>query len=187
MPKKHLRDDTDIGHLAEELAGRWQKGDGVEPWLRSLEPELSRKVQVERWSWKSIAQALNLAGILYQTGKEWTGVSLSKKIATVRYDNRHQARRHGETSQPSLLPPASPFSSPAVPIARIGQPVPAFTNEVETVTEDEEPEFQPAFLKGWSGTKIVREEQKPSETKTPPAQPQTGDASEVIARLLGKK
>ena len=187
MPKKHLRGDTDIGSLAEELAGRWQQGDGVEPWLRTLEPELSRKVRHERWSWESIARALNIAGILYQTGRPWTGTSLLQKITSIRYEGRQHIKRKGNDLPqpiPVPIPPSLPIPSaaPAVFVAD--------TPSIETADAemDEEPEFRPARLAShWSGTKIVRQGVKPPETNPSSAQPPTGDADEVIARLLGKK
>jgi hypothetical protein len=187
MPKKHLRDDADIGGLAEELAGRWQQGDGVEPWLRSLESELSRKVRDERWSWESIARALNIAGILYQTGRPWTGTSLLQKITSIRYEGRRHARRKADDlpqSMPVPILPALPAPSAAPPALAVHTPA----IETADVGVDDEPEFRPAKLAShWSGTKIVRQEVKPPETKPSPAQPPTGDADEVIARLLGKK
>lgn len=184
MPKKFLRDDTDIGHLAEELAGRWQQGDGVEPWLRDLEPVLSAKVRNERWSWESVARALNIAGILYRTGRPWTGTSLGKKVASIRYE----ARQVGAQDSIDLAGPV-PLPAPALPAVaaiQLVQPVQPPDLEADAAAGDE-PEFRPAALKGWSGTKIVRQEEKPPETRTSPAKPLTGDASDVIARLLGKK
>ena len=187
MPKKHLRDDTDIGGLAEELAGRWQQGDGVEPWLRSLEPELSRKVRDERWSWESIARALNIAGILYQTARPWTGTSLLQKITSIRYEGRQHVRRKADDlpqSMPVAVPAALTVPSAAPPALTVHTPA----IETADAEADEEPEFRPAKLAShWSGTKIVRQGVKPPETKPSPAQPPTGDADEVIARLLGKK
>lgn len=188
MPIKHLRHDTDIGQLAEELAGRWNQGHGVEPWLRSLEPELSRKVRSERWSWGSIARALNIAGILYQTGRPWTGLSLAKKIASIRYETRQQDRRNNALPHPmpAPVPAPSPLPLPAAALPVLAVRTPAI--ETADAEMDEEPEFRPAKLAShWSGTKIVRQEVKPPETKPSPAQPPTGDADEVIARLLGKK
>lgn len=184
MPKKHPRDDTDIGHFAKELAGRWQQADGVEPWLRDIEPELSRKVRYERWSWESIARAFNMAGILYRTGRPWSGTSLASKITSVRHEAR-QLGRQGATDLARPVPLPAP-ALPAVVAIQLVQPVQPPTVEADAAAEDE-PEFRPASLKGWSGTKIVKQEEKPPETKTSPAKPLTGDASDVIARLLGKK
>ena len=185
MPVKHLRHDTDIGQLAEELAGRWNQGHGVEPWLRSLEPELSRKVRSERWSWGSIAKALNIAGILYQTRRPWTALSLARKMASIRYETRQQDRRNNALAQSKAAPvPALP-SLPTTP-PPLAVHTPAF--ETADATMEDEPEFRPAKLAShWSGTRIVRQGVKPPGTKPTPAQRPTGDADEVIARLLGKK
>ena len=95
MPIKHPRHDTDIADFARELAGRWRQGDGVEPWLRALEPELSRKVRSERWSWESVARALNVAGIQYRTARAWSGTSLLQKITSIRYEARKRAGKTG--------------------------------------------------------------------------------------------
>src|SRR5208283_3747281 len=119
MPKKHPRGEADISRLAGELAGRWQPGDGIEPWLQSVEPELSRKVRSERWSWESIARTLNVAGILYHTGRPWTGTSLLRKITSVRYESRRQVSRRDD----------------ALPGAPVAQPVPVVVPVATPATE----------------------------------------------------
>src|ERR1019366_9893736 len=115
MPVKHPRHDTDIEQFANDRAARWKQGDGVEPWLRTMEPELSRKVRSERWSGESVARALNVARIQYRTSRPWTGVSLLQKITSVRYEDRKRARRKSndtlgtstwESSAPVSTPPA---------------------------------------------------------------------------------
>jgi hypothetical protein len=58
---------------------------------------------------------------------------------------------------------------------------------MEPAMEDDEPEFRPAALRGWSGTKIVRGENKPAAVKIPDTQAPVNDAADVIARLLGRK
>lgn len=88
--------------------------------------------------------------------------------------------------RPGWLRKHEPVSSPE-PVDESGAEIIAPASGVPAAAgEDEEPEFRPAYLKGWSGTKIIRQDDKPPETKTPPAQHSTGDADEVIARLLGK-
>src|ERR1019366_10803444 len=86
---------------------------GGEPWLRTMEPELSRKVRTERWSWESVARALNAAGIQYRTSRPWTGVSLLQKITSVRYEELQRARRKSTDMRgTSTREPSAPISTP---------------------------------------------------------------------------
>jgi hypothetical protein len=186
MPIKHPRDETEIRQLAEDLAARWQRADGVEPWLRSLEPELSGKVRHHRWSWESLARTLNVAGITYATNRPRTGRSLLRKIATVRFEGR--LARKSRASLPAAaqpqVPPGNSTQPTTTPILSSSPPPPT---DSQSATEDEAPEFRPATLRGWSGTKIVRGEKKPAEVKAPDAPTPANDAADVIARLLGRK
>ena len=169
MPVKHPRHDIEIEQLAKDLAGRWMQGDGVEPWLRIMEPELSRKVRSERWSWELIARALNSAGIKYQTARPWTGNSLRKKMASIRYEARKRAPRKSAATQRSStweLPFAGANASVMIPV------------------EDEEPEFKPISLLNWSG-KLITDDEKPPK-KEPVPGPKI-DVDAVIRRLLGKE
>ncbi len=168
MPVKQPRHDSDIAQLAEDLAGRWKQGDGIEPWLRLMEPELSGKVRNERWSWESIARALNVAGITYRTAQPWTGVRLLRKITSIRVESRKRARRNG-----SGTPATSTWA----------RPVAAFDmNPVE----DEEPEFKPVTLLNWSGKRITDEDITPRQQPAPDPAPKV-DVDAVIRRLLGKE
>ena len=67
------------------------------------------------------------------------------------------------------------------------QALPVLPAETASFTEEVAPEFQfrPASLKGWSGTRIVKD--KPPEPTPPPAEPPSDDADEIIARLFGRK
>jgi hypothetical protein len=112
MPIKHLRQETEIQLLAGDLAARWTPAEGIEPWLRDMEAELSAKVRHQRWSWEGIARALNAAGIIYATKRPWTGRSLLRKIAVIRFKSR-QAPQSGaqvpipeSRSRPSVASPA---------------------------------------------------------------------------------
>jgi hypothetical protein len=173
MPVKHLRHDSDIELFANDLAGRWKQGDGIEPWLRTVEPELSRKVRSERWSWESVARALNVAGIQYRTSRPWTGVSLLQKITSVRYDERKRARRKsGDTRSTSTWEPSAPVSMP-----------PAGT---EFAIPDGELAFKPATLTGHGGRTAA-------ETRAPPRQepalvrPPAINVDAILARFTGRK
>ena len=173
MPVKHPRHDTDIEQFANDLAGRWKQGDGVEPWLRTMEPELSRKVRTERWSWESVARALNAAGIQYRTSRPWTGVSLLQKITSVRYEDRKRARRKStDTRGTSTWEPSASVSIP-----------PAGT---EFAIPDGELAFKPATLTGHGGRTAA-------ETRAPPRQepalvrPPAIDVDAILARFTGSK
>ncbi len=173
MPVKHTRHDTDIEQFANDLAGRWKQGDGVEPWLRTMEPELSRKVRSERWSWELVARALNVAGIQYRTFRPWTGVSLLQKITSVRYEDRKRARRKStDTRGTSIWEPPAPVSIP-----------PAGT---KFAIPDEELAFKPATLTGHGGRTAA-------ETRASPWQepalvrPPAIDVDAILARFTGRK
>jgi hypothetical protein len=139
MPIKHPRDETEIRQLAKDLAARWRRGDGVEPWLRVLEPELSAKVRRQRWSWESIARALNVAGITYETNRPWTGRSLFRKIATIRFEGRlvrqdsaSMPEPQGQQVQTVMVPALSPAILPPT--------------GTQSVSKDDEPALKPATL-----------------------------------------
>jgi hypothetical protein len=173
MPVKHPRHDTDIEQFANDLAGRWKQGDGVEPWLRTMEPELSRKVRTERWSWESVARALNAAGIQYRTSRPWTGVSLLQKITSVRYEDRKRARRKSTDTRGTSTwePPASVSISPA---------------GTEFAVSDGELAFKPATLTGHGG-RTAAEMPAPPGKGPAPVPPPAIDVDAVLARFTGRK
>jgi hypothetical protein len=173
MPIKHPRHDTDIEQFANDLAGRWKQGDGVEPWLRTMEPELSRKIRTERWSWESVARALNAAGIQYRTFRPWTGVSLLQKITSVRYEDRKRARRKStDTRGTSTWEPPAPVSIP-----------PAGT---EFAIPDGEPAFKPATLTGHGG-RSAADMPAPRGKGPAPVPPPAIDVDAILARFTGSK
>jgi hypothetical protein len=139
MPIKHPRDETEIRQLAKDLAARWRRGDGVEPWLRVLEPELSAKVRRQRWSWESIARALNVAEITYETNRPWTGRSLFRKIATIRFEGRLAQQNKAAMPEPQ----GQPVQTVMVPALSPAIPPPTGT---QSVSKDDEPAFKPAIL-----------------------------------------
>jgi hypothetical protein len=173
MPVKHPRHGSDIEQFANDLAERWKQGDGVEPWLRTMEPELSRKVRSERWSWESVAHALNVAGIQYRTSRPWTGVSLLQKITSVRYEDRKRARRKiTDTRGTSPWEPPAPVSIP-----------PAGT---EFTIPDGELAFKPATLSGHSG-RTAAETHAPPGKGPAPVPPPAIDVDAILTRFTGRK
>jgi hypothetical protein len=183
MPIKHPRTETEIRQFAEILAGRWSRADGVEPWLRSLEHELSEKVRHQRWSWESIARTLNTAGIIYETNRPWSGRSLLRKITTIRCESR--LAQQNSASLPAALQPNGPPSigeEPAMAPALSAVPFPA--TGIQSATGDEEPEFKPVTL-------IRHGERKQPETiplpKNEPGPDPVIDVDAILAKFTGRK
>jgi hypothetical protein len=186
MPIKHPRDETEIRQLAGDLAARWRQGDGVEPWLRSLEAELSGKVRQQRWSWESIARALNVAGITYGTNRPWTGRSLLRKIATIRFEGRLAQRN--SASPPAANRPHGPSpanaAQPAMAPALFFAPSPPTV--IQFAPEDADPEFKPATLIRHNGSRPPVAHPLPGKQITPAAFPAI-DVDAVLARFTGRK
>lgn len=149
MARKHPRPDADIARLASDLAASWTAADGIEPWLRTHVPRLTRMIQDESWSWSDIARALTVAGIQYKSGRPWTGTFLAVKAAEVRAQRKKRAHRRAiaelaedvgalkerlraaGTSSPPLPPPVEtrPTLRPAS-IAATSQPPPPRTGTI---------------------------------------------------------
>jgi hypothetical protein len=169
-PEKRPRHRDELEQQADTFGRDWRAGDRVMTWLNRHEGragELSRLVE-DGWSWADIGRAMHLAGIAYRTGEPISAAILRKKAS----EARAIARAKNAPPLGALPNTDAPVSSPA---------------ETDVPTGDEEPEFRPATLRGWSGTKIVRGEKKPVEAKAPDAHAPTNDAGDVIARLLGRK
>jgi hypothetical protein len=183
MPIKHPRDETEIRQFAGDLAARWRRGDGVEPWLRILEAELSGKVRHQRWSWESIARALNVAGITYGTNRPWTGRSLLRKIATIRFEGR--LAQQNSASLPAAPQPQGAAGNSASPtMASVPSPAPSPPITIRSASEDAEPEFKPATLIRHSGSDPP--EARPLPNKQPAPSPPI-DVDAVLARFTGQK
>ncbi len=176
MPIKLTRDEDDIEVMAEALAQRWRRGDGIEPFLRDLEPELSRRVRDQHWSWESLALAFNRAGITYQSGRVWTGQTLGNKIRDIPFKMRVRASKAMSDARANV---------PAATVAAIVGPPAA--RDIPLDKTAEEPEFKPATLLSWKrpvGTEAIAAR---TRLKKPNAPPETVDVDAVIARLLGRK
>ena len=188
MPIKHVRHDTEIERFADELAGRWRQGDGVEPFLRRLEPELSRMVRSENWSWESVARSLNGARIAYQSGRPWNGATLAQKMANIRHDGRKRSSRaNSSTRTGERVETRSPTPGPE---PRGNSPDPASPPAISPLVDEEEPEFAPATLLNWSGKRIIDRDNAPNRQPAPTPAPARDvaavDVDAVLARLLGK-
>jgi hypothetical protein len=192
---KRPRTKDELAELAQRLGADWRHGDNVMTWIRRHEAtgaELSRLVR-DGWSWADLGLALALAGIKYQTGPAIPGDLLRRKAGKARADERN--RQASEVLRRPPVAPAVQAPGPSGPPMTSASHLPAaavfptFSTPpgMEPAIEDEEPEFRPATLRGWSGTKIVRGEKKPAEAEAPDAHAPTNDAADVIARLLGRK
>ena len=180
-PEKRPRHRDELEQQAGTFGRDWRAGDRVMTWLNRHEGrsgELSRLVE-DGWSWTDIGRAMHLAGIAYRTGEPISAAILRKKASEAR-----AVARAKSAPPPGALPNTD---APVVPPARQQAPPMSSPAETDVPTGDEEPEFRPATLRGWSGTKIVRGEKKPADAKAPDAQAPTNDAADVIARLLGRK
>jgi hypothetical protein len=177
MPIKLTRDEDDIEVMAEALAQRWRRGDGIEPFLRGLETELSRRVREEHWSWESLALAFNRAGITYQSGRVWTGRTLGNKIRDIRFKMRARA---------SIAISDARAKAPAAISVASGPPV---IQEMRETLLDEahgEPEFRPATLLGRKRPAATDAALARANRPAPPPA-EAVDVDAVIARLIGKK
>ncbi len=83
-PAKRAQSENEVAALAAQLGRDWQDGDLVLTWLRRHVVELTGLVQDQGWTWHQIGRALNEAGIMYRTGRPWTGRLLNKKAAEAR-------------------------------------------------------------------------------------------------------
>src|ERR1700712_6111644 len=93
MPPRAARPDPQIERLARDFRSRWVAADGIEPWLRRQLPRLTRLNQQDGWSWSDIGRVLTTAGIVYATGRPWTGSLLARKLVPVRAQLRARQKR----------------------------------------------------------------------------------------------
>ncbi len=178
---KRPRTKEELAEHAQRFGADWRAGDNVMTWIRRHEAtnaELSRLVR-DGWSWNDVGLALALAGIKYQTGPAISGDVLRRKAEKARADERK--RQANEVMR--RLPAAMQSPSPSKGTNQAPEPT---AEQIEPAETEDEPEFLPARLKGWSGTKLVKNRQEPTETKPPAPAAATEDAAEIIARLLGK-
>jgi len=80
MPVKRRHTEAEITALAERFRESWREGNVMRSWLRAHADELRHLVQHEDWSWANLGKALMAAGIIYRTGKPWTGENLRRGV-----------------------------------------------------------------------------------------------------------
>jgi hypothetical protein len=126
MVKKAPRPDAHIARLADALRDTWVPAMGIEPWLRRRVARFTRLVQSEGWSWDDIGQAMTQAGIVYGSGKPWTGGLLSRKAARLRSQARQQPRQDvGAVPPPTMVQPMPPSFGGPVTLPRMVEGEPA--------------------------------------------------------------
>jgi len=96
MPRSHFRLEQDIANLAAELCRTRLPSQSIESWQRRQLPRIYRLVQEGDLRWADVAAALNMAGIMHETGRPWTGRMLTAKAAQVRTQLRARKRRQGQ-------------------------------------------------------------------------------------------
>jgi hypothetical protein len=186
---KRPKTQDELADLARRLGADWRPGDKVMTWIRrheATDTELSRLVR-DGWTWTDVGLALALAGIKYQTGQAIPGHVLRRKAEQARADEHKRRASAALRRPPAVTAVEAPVSiDPRVKATSVSAlSVPSI--QAEPAREDEEPEFRPASLKGWSGTKIVKGERKISAGMAPDVEVTEGDAEEVIAKLFGRK
>ena len=175
---KRVRTQAELAELAQRLGADWHPGDNVMTWIRRHEATTQELTLLVRdgWSWTDVGRALDLVGIRYQTGTAIPGDLLRRKAGKARADERKRQADHAMRRLPmavavSELPDAQP-SAPVLPVTTRERwheppavpPPPSSSAELEPAERGEpapEFQFQPARLKGWSGTRIVKGEEPP--------------------------
>ena len=166
---KRARDLDELEALAHRLGADWRPGDRVMTWLNRHEGrggELSLLVE-DGWSWADIGRAMHLAGIHYRTGQPISGDVLRVKA--------YQARRRAKARAARAQVPVPGSSS------GLAQPGGGGTE----TRSDEEPEFRPARLAGWSGQPWRDQDAQHDAARPDPAP--AGRADAVINRLMKKR
>lgn len=168
---KRARDPDEVEALARRLGADWRPGDRVMTWLNRHEGragELSLLVE-DGWSWADIGRAMHLAGIHYRTGQPISGDVLRVKAYQARQHARVRAAR-ARTSVPGVSSGLAQSGSGSVDIV-----------------PNEESEFRPARLAGWSGQPWREQDAQPAQDDTRPDPAPAGRADAVINRLMKKR
>ena len=93
MSRNHFKIEKDIANLAAELRRTWIPSHSIESWQRRQLPRIYRLIQEGDLQWADVAAALNMASIMHETGRPWTGRMLATKAAQVRTQLRARKRR----------------------------------------------------------------------------------------------
>jgi hypothetical protein len=181
-PPKRFRSDTEISTLANELAADWVAGDAVQTWLRRHVAALTRKVHDDGWSWSDVGRALTSAGIVYRSGRPWSGHLLRRKADRVRPRDSNaksgSAISHVTANMPGAAAPG------LVPAA--GAPAPS-PDTACVEPETDEPfrlEFKPARLRGYSTPPLQPGPHSAAVSEGDPAAKQR--ALDVIDEFMGR-
>ena len=176
MARKRIRSQEEIAALAKRLRARWTPGEPLRPWLRRHAGMLLKLVHGE-WRWANLADALEEAGIKYQTEKRWTAAWLQSDFHRARAPLKGYARR----KVPASLEETQAVPAMAAPPTS-ADPLQGFTAFREEFTE---PEFKLARFIDWDERRRGGDirTQRPRSSGPPPSQ----HYIEVMEQLTGKK
>lgn len=147
-------------------------------------PRLQRMIRDDSWSWSDIGRAMTLAGVLYESGKPWTGTLLMVKAAQARKQIRDRADRlppsEASASQmPAgvkvLVSPAESTMNPA-PLPR--------QSWLDPAPDIEKPTFALASFAPGEFVQPQPAPVEPSQSKAPRPRPRV-EADEILRRLQG--
>lgn len=143
MPMRHRRipsveEKSDI--LTRLRLSREKYGE-VASCLRELAPEI-RRLRKQSMTWQTIGDLLTEAGIVYQTGRPWSGQSLQKKLSVVLKVTQKEPREALSTVKERSPLAASPSpqttsSIPTKPIFLPARPRPPLDLKPEVLTPEE--------------------------------------------------
>jgi hypothetical protein len=176
MARKRIRSQDEIAALAKRLRARWNPGEPLRPWLRRHATMLLKHVH-GGWSWANIADALEKAGIKYDTEKMWTADWLQSDFHRARAPLKGYARRKLPVSLEvnQAVPPME-----ALPTS--DDPPQAFTAFRE---EFAEPEFKLARFIDWDERR--RGDDTGAKQPPVPQPPPSQHYVEIMEQLTGKK
>ena len=93
MHRSHLQLEQEIANLAAELRRTRLPSQSAASWQRRQLPRVYRLIQEGDLKWADVAAALNMAGIMHEMGRPWTGRMLAVKTAQIRAQLRARTRR----------------------------------------------------------------------------------------------
>jgi hypothetical protein len=147
MARKRIRSQEEITALAKRLRTRWNPGEPLRPWLRRHGGMLLKLVH-GGWSWAYIADALEEAGVKYQTEKRWTAAWLQSDLHRARAPLKGYARKAPVLSEPTQ---ASATAQPTVPPSS-SEPAPEIASFAaraadQSPVEKPRPRFKPVSIR----------------------------------------
>jgi hypothetical protein len=113
--RKRPRSEAEIQKIAARLGTRWVHGDPVAPFLRRSVNLIDKLVHDDLVAIRDIGAALEVAGIVYQTGNGWTDKLLRGELTKARRwlkERQIQAKGSGrKVNSPTRTAKASGFDA----------------------------------------------------------------------------